>query len=80
MSNNNNTPPPWSEAPPWAMYRAQDEDGYWCFYKDEPCISEGTGMWSNREILFDDSDFFMSIRGKANPNWKTTLQKRPENE
>ena len=78
--NNNNNPPPWSDAPPWAKWRAQDEDGYWGFYKDEPCMSRNVNAWSNMEILFDDSNFLMSIKGKFNPNWRDTLQKRPENE
>jgi hypothetical protein len=76
---NNNTPPPWSEAPDWAMWRAQDYVGEWWWYEEEP-------KPHNRGIFASGGEFaFGSERKKAhtsdaNPNWKSTLEKRPSDE
>lgn len=73
MDKPNNTPPPWSEAPPWAMWRAQDETGEWWWYEEKPRIAT-------------DNDGYDAVNSQSRaeqykwPNWKTTLQKRPENE
>ena len=40
MDEQNNTAPPWSEAPPWAKWRAQDEDGSWFWYSEKPIEKE----------------------------------------
>ena len=76
MSNNNNTPPPWSEAPPWAEWLSQDKDGSWFFYESKPYASDIDIEWR-----FDGESkcLLMSWRD-SNPNWRDTLQKRPENE
>ena len=74
MDKPNNTPPPWSEAPPWAMWRCQEEHGYWKFLNKKP--KAGRSYW-----LYDDGarvKIFDSF--PQNPNWRETLQKRPENE
>jgi len=76
MSNNNNQPPPWSEAPPWAKYRAQDEGGEWFAYESKPYASNIDIKWR-----FDsESKFLLMSWCDSNPNWRNTLQKRPENE
>ena len=81
MSNNNNQPPPWSEAPPWAKWQAQDKDGAWFAYSEKPeqLLSDtiridNYGYWGNggRSQLLKWNT--------PNPNWRDTLQKRPENE
>ena len=71
MSNNNNTPPPWSEAPPWAKYIAQDETGEWWWYEKEPVP---------RKDGWDDTTTQSMSQSYKCPNWRDTLQKRPENE
>lgn len=78
MSNNSNIPPSWSEAPPWAKWRAQDEDGAWFFYKEEPYTMSIDVEWRTKGI----SDIYCLLVKwcKTNPNWRETLQKRPENE
>lgn len=76
MSNNNNQPPPWSEAPPLAKWRCQDFDGVWCFFENEPMISYSGDWWDRRT----DGDLTIFPSGQLNPDWKTTLQKRPDNE
>ena len=77
MSNNNNTPPPWSEAPPWAMWRAQDSDGAWYWFKTRPTPGEEIPWWiGNRKV----QDEIFAKSGEANLNWKETREKRPKNE
>ena len=72
MDEQNNTPPPWSEAPPWAKWRAQDEDGSWFWYSEKPI---------EKEDMFDSGGKILLCKWSSdNPNWKTTMQKRPENE
>jgi len=72
MDKPNNTPPPWSEAPPWAMWRAQDEDGSWFWYSEKPI---------EKIDMFDSGGKISLCKyTDSNHNWKTTLEKRPENE
>lgn len=78
MDKPNNTPPPWSEAPPWAMWRAQDKDGWWCFYKYEPCA--GRYDWVYSDIIFSSENYVLCRKGKPSSNWRKSLKKRPENE
>ncbi len=77
MSNNNNTPPPWSEAPAGANWRAQDEDGTWAWFEDEPTYRAsdvfGYEWHSNGRML-------IVRKNHPNPNWRDTLEKKPENE
>lgn len=76
MDKPNTAPPPWSEAPPWAMYMAQDEDGEWWWYEKEPRpFDEGTWLEGSIHGLVLKAE-----TGSNNPNWRDTLQKRPENE
>lgn len=76
MSNNNNTPPPWSEAPPWAMWRAQDYNGDWYAFDMEPEKNEDAWWWWTHNNLYA----LLLETHIVNPNWRDTLQKRPENE
>lgn len=73
MDKLNNTPPPWSEAPPWAMWRAQDENGRWYWYEIEP-------EQHTNGVEFRSIGNYELAAVPSNPDWKTTLQKRPENE
>jgi len=75
MRNNNNTPPPWSEAPPWAKYRAQDKIGLWLWYEIQP--SAGYVGWNFGGLSKID---YTKEKLIENPNWRDTMQKRPENE
>ena len=56
MSNNNNQPPPWSEAPLWAKYRAQDEDGEWCWFRYKPL--------KDAEMMIWDNNIHLSVKGE----------------
>lgn len=37
--------PEWSEAPEWAMWLAQDFDGAWWWYANEPQVSDTGHNW-----------------------------------
>lgn len=78
MSKQNNIPPPWSEAPDWAMWRAQDEDGEWWWYERKPHPSED----KNKQWLEGSINGLMirALNDDVNPNWRNTLEKRPDNE
>ena len=62
---------------------AQDELGKWTAFRDKP-FTDDTGIWTNKIRKDADGKLWEYIRtiGQPvkNPNWKTTLQKRPENE
>lgn len=75
MDKPNNTPPPWSDAPPWARWRAQDEDGEWVWFQGKP-VPGVNEAWD----IGERGDFETAGRGMQNPNWRDTLQKRPEND
>ena len=75
MSNNTNQPPPWSEAPPWAMWRAQDFDGVWVFFESEPTQSKSGGWWNRATVNLPSI-----CSGVLNPFWRDTLEKRPNDE
>ena len=80
MNKPNNTPPPWSEAPLWAMYIAQDEDGAWFAYEKKPKPSkQGMGLTSTF-IFVDGGESMLLTWDVPNPDWRDTLQKRPGNE
>lgn len=37
--------PDWKDAPEWAQYLAQDLDGNWYWFSDEPFFQEEHGGW-----------------------------------
>ncbi len=37
--------PSWNNAPDWANYLAQDDDGNWHWYESEPNWSEADAEW-----------------------------------
>lgn len=77
-NNNNNQPPPWSEAPPWATYMAQDEDGSWYWYELKPRTYDKEQQWLEGS---ENGLVLCALKGNIKtPNWRDTLQKRPENE
>lgn len=79
MDKPNNTPPPWSEAPPWAKWRAQDEVGEWWWYEYKPRFNADHDGW---DIVnsHDNAEQCKLTNNEHCPNWRDTLQKRPENE
>ena len=65
-------PPPWSEAPEWAQWRAMDGDGAWGWYNVTPTKA-------SREWVVTDS--WSPARGYASDaqgrGWVETLESRP---
>ena len=59
--------PNWDDAPEWANYLAQDEDGTWFWYSYKPVITNGE-YWDARD-------------GNTEPasveDWEKSLEKRP---
>jgi len=59
--------PNWKDAPEWARYLAQDENGGWWWYGDSP--KSVANRWLNGTRYAPA--FFVS-------NWRETLERRPE--
>lgn len=72
MSPANDTPD-WSLAPEGWNWAAQDADGKWYWYRTEPVLGVGGGIWrsNSRNQQF-------ALQGDPNPDWLETLQQRPE--
>lgn len=70
---NLNNPPNWQLAPEGFNWLAQDADGKWYWYKTEPVLGVGGGVWRsnsrNQQFAAD---------GQPNPDWFETMQTRPE--
>lgn len=74
MNNqNNNTPPPWSKAPPWAKWRAMERDGFWWWFEQEPHKNHWT--W----LSFGGRMELAKVKGTGK-GYTKTKEKRPENE
>lgn len=58
----------WDEAPEWANWVAQDEDGEWWWFEDKPNFDDTFWAVADGKCeLVEDSAL----------DWKTTLEKRP---
>jgi len=66
---NNNTPPPWSEAPDWAMW-LRLENGIWTAFSHNP------NRRNNRNTYF----FRFEVVGYEENIALSMLEKRPSNE
>lgn len=60
--------PDWKDAPEWANYLAQDEDGEWHWYKGKP-FPVGDGWWP--------TDHPIAKAGYDRNDWEDTLEQRP---
>lgn len=60
--------PSWSDAPSWAMWLAQNEDGQWWWYESEPQVSLDMGYH-----YVDDG---RSIEATYADDWDDTLESR----
>ena len=68
--------PSWDDAPDWAVAKAQDNDGWWYWYSENPSQSTWTsGFW-----VYDTTSGRCSraTQGEVIGDWKTTLRLRPE--
>lgn len=63
--------PNWADAPEWANWLAQDEDGVWFFHEVKP-NQDIDGFYSN---TMQDTP---KEKGEVIGNWQDTLEKRPD--
>lgn len=68
--------PNWADAPEWAGWLAQDEDGQWYWYCSEPFVDETNDdkMWDFGDSFDHEDCEFGEVLG----DWRDTLEKRPE--
>lgn len=76
--------PDWKDAPEWAMWLAQDEDGKWDFYSEKPFVCSSANRPEPYEWVPSVTDRWWSFdyeygkyQGDKNPDWLNTLEPRP---
>lgn len=67
--------PSWDDAPEWANYLAQDEDGEWKWFERAPFIDEG-GRWESY-VKQQHKWMYASEDAPYNHNWRKSLEERP---
>lgn len=70
----NTNKPDWNDAPQWAQWLAQDENGRWYWFEDEPEL---------RAVSFWPRTDFTGFRpaspiGDIDGDWRGTLEQRPQ--
>lgn len=64
--------PSWDTAPHWANYLAQDENGNWYWYQNQPYTDdEDIPEW------FNDGGRYEAAYAPNRETWKNTLEERP---
>jgi hypothetical protein len=69
--------PDWSEAPEWAKWLAQDKDGDWYWWQDEPVVLREPFWMPNAD---DTGEIGLAKPAKFNEvilEWTTNLEQRP---
>lgn len=61
--------PDWKDAPEWAQWVAQDEDGDWYWYENKPRLFDKHWMIDGGKTEFKFFDIHT-------PDWRETLQER----
>lgn len=64
--------PHWVDAPEWAQWLAQDEDGEWYWFQDEP-EAMGCKEW----ITLTGGNFEWARTTPCHGHWFKTLEARP---
>lgn len=62
--------PNWNQAPEFANWLTQDEDGDWWWFENEPSADLSTGRWDASD---GDRDQLITIID----NWEDTKEARP---
>lgn len=65
--NTGHSGPSWDDAPKWARYLAQDEDGKWWWYEKKPRPLEGF-WWSDTGLVEE------ACVQSPSSNWESSLQ------
>jgi len=68
--------PEWKDAPDWAMFLAQDKDGWWSWWNISPLVCERGECWNQGKPMenykYEDICASLVVR-----DWKETLEPRP---
>jgi hypothetical protein len=64
--------PHWIDAPDWAQWLAQDEDGEWNWFQDKPQVM-GRGEW----MTLTGGNFEWARTTPCQRKWQKTLQAKP---
>ena len=64
--------PSWNDAPDWAVAKAQDGDGMWCWYEAVPRPGESTFM------IMSMGGVRLARKGEVIGDWRQTLRLRPK--
>lgn len=67
-----NGKPEWKDAPEWAMWLAQDGDGFWCWFQKKPYLPEGLRDW----LWNNGTEYEIAGLDKAG-EWRKSLERRP---
>ena len=65
--------PDWSQAPEGWDWLAQDEDGRWFWYRTEPLVGVGGGVWRS-----NSRNQQYAGQGLPNPAWDASLRHRQQ--
>lgn len=69
--------PLWSEAPKWANWLAQDADGTWDFYSEQPGLEDEYFYPVGADKWWAADPGLCSMQGKPSKYWRETLERRP---
>lgn len=61
--------PSWSEAPSWAMWLAQNDDGQWWWYENKPEVCHSMGYHCAESGRSEEATY--------EEDWDDTLEARP---
>ena len=76
--------PSWDDAPEWAQWLTQDKDGRWVWWDDKPKEwnpPQDEYKWPPPEFWVIGTFGSTTMRagqGRPNPDWRNTLEQRPE--
>lgn len=64
--------PSWDDAPSYARWLCQDQDGRWVWFQCKPVVGKDGRDWrqGRRVGSWDYADV-------VSPNWRNTLERRP---
>lgn len=76
-TNSEESKPSWKDAPAWANWLAQDEDGEWYWYENEPelDLEQWNGVTGGRNI--EAQSLLGGKQVAYTSNWQQTLEERP---
>ena len=69
--------PDWSKAPSWSKYLAQDKDGQWFWWENEPTTRPSIDFWMPGYDVRGAVGRASSMTDEQYENWKETLEQRP---